>query len=80
MLVLSIAFALYLANNLCTLGFKHTNPSTLAIFAYIAIPLGYLIDVVAFGVRPGPLEILGGSIILTVNVTVAYLKYKKYIE
>ena len=56
------------------LSMKYNTVGAVAVILYMAIPLGYLLDVIFFKIKLSPLEIVGAGIIVVVNITIAMMR------
>lgn len=63
-----------------TNSMQYNSVGMVGIILYMAIPLGYFLDVIFFGVTMDSLEIIGATIIVLTNCTIAGLRIKGIIE
>ena len=53
---------------------KYNTVGAVAVILYMAIPLGYVLDMIFFKITLTPMEIVGAMIIVVVNITIACLR------
>jgi len=56
------------------LSMKYNTIGAVAVILYMAIPLGYVLDMIFFNIKLTNMEILGASIIVVVNVSIAMMR------
>jgi hypothetical protein len=52
----------------------------IGIILYLAIPLGYFFDCLVFGTTMGLMEVIGATVIVMTNITIAAMRIKGLIE
>lgn len=68
------------SQTLCNISFKYVTASMTGVIVYLAIPVGYILDIIFLGEEVGSLEIVGACLIVFINVFLGVLKVKGVIQ
>ena len=69
-----IALCAFFQQGLMALAMKYNTIGAVAVILYLAIPLGFVLDMIFFNKKLSSMEILGACIIVVVNITIAMMR------
>ena len=57
-----------------TYSMQFNTVGAVAVILYLAIPLGYVLDMIFFKITLTPMEVAGAAIIVVVNIAIAVMR------
>ena len=78
--MLACASIQFLQQGLMAASMQYNTVGAVAVILYMAIPLGYVLDIIFFGITLNTMEIIGACIIVVVNIAIALMRIFGCIE